>query len=117
MPAPSICALSAALSHSLRDAGVVVQIALFRPSRWFALSVSKGDGGILITIVPAFIYLLCEKQIKIHTVAQTITKAKLRSCFSEVLQVFFQLVYVIVDLWGKNDDLSYACKNMLRTVQ
>lgn len=64
MPAPSICALSAALSHSLRDAGAVVQIALFCSSRWFAVSVSKGDGGILVTLVPALICLVCEKEIK-----------------------------------------------------
>lgn len=64
MPATSICALSAALSNSLRDAGFVVQIALFCSSRWFALSVSKSDGGILITIVPDLIYLVYEKQIK-----------------------------------------------------
>lgn len=64
MPATSICALSAALSYSLRDAGFVVQIALFCPSRWFALSVSKGDGGIIVTAVPALICVVCEKQIK-----------------------------------------------------
>lgn len=94
MPATSICALPAALSYSLRDAGFVVQIALFCSSRWFALSVSKGDGGILITIVPALIYLVCESKSKIYTVAQIITKAKLRYCFSEVLKVFFQLAHV-----------------------
>lgn len=64
MPATSICALSAALPYSLRDAGFVVQIALFRSSRRFALSVSKGDGGILTTVVPALIYMVCEKQVK-----------------------------------------------------
>lgn len=64
MPAASICAMSAALSYSLRDAGFVVQITLFCPSRWFALSVSKGDGRILITTVPALIYLGCEKEVK-----------------------------------------------------
>jgi len=64
MPATSIGALSAALSYLLRDAGFVVQIALFCSSGWFALPVSKGDGGILITVVPALIHLVCEKQIK-----------------------------------------------------
>lgn len=113
MPATSICALSAALPYSLRDAGLVVQIALFCSSRWFALSVSKGDGGILITIVPAFISLVWERKWKIYTAAQIITEAKLRCCFSEVFKVFFQLAYVMWNLWGKN----YACKNMLRTVQ
>lgn len=53
MPAASICALSAALSYVLRDAGLVVQITLFSSFRWSTLSVSKGDGRILITIVPA----------------------------------------------------------------
>lgn len=53
---------------------------------------------------------------KIYTVAQIITKAKLRYCFSEVLKALFQLAYVMWT-WGKTDDLNYACKNMLRTVQ
>lgn len=64
MPATSICALSAALSYSLRDAGFVVQIALLCSPRWFALSVSKGDGGILVTIVPALISLMWGKEMK-----------------------------------------------------
>lgn len=83
LPAPAIRALPAALPYPLRDAGPVVQIPLCCSSRWFALSVSEGDGGILTTIVPTLIYLVCESKSRIYTVAQIITKAKLRYCFFE----------------------------------